>query len=211
MSPKVLLWSCILSSLCLTISLFRVIYLLPNPHAPLITTATLRSDPRDLAKYTFEGDDYPNFLPIDLPDPVLMSLEETVHYSPSDPLAAKEWVYNSPWGAGTYPTGPRNRLFYVAMFHQMHCLRMTSAGLAKVPDRGQWRHLHHCFDVLRQSALCQADMTLEIGDFAKRDFTMERTGKPNEKVCPDWEAIYDAVGSSWLRWRKFMKATSSRQ
>lgn len=62
-------------------------------------------------------------------------------------------------------------------------------------------HHHHCFNYLRQSMLCSADITLEPGDFAERNFTEKRIGATH--TCQDWEPIYDMVDDNWFQWVKF--------
>ncbi|KAF5347165.1 hypothetical protein D9758_011039 [Tetrapyrgos nigripes] len=168
----------------------------------------LRFLPSDQRHYSYEGEDYPNFAPIPSPGFALMSVEETVHYSPSNPTSVDEWLYNSPWGTGTIRLGPRNRTFYLSTFHDLHCLRRMHLALIATPDDdGEWWHLQHCFNVLRQAALCQADMTLEKGDFVQKDIMVERY-EPSPRVCRDWEAVYDTVGIDWLRWRRYIKTTN---
>jgi hypothetical protein len=75
-----------------------------------------------------------------------------VHFAPGD------WTCN---------TQCREPHFFVAMFHQLHCLRLFQAALTGQNDQG---HAHHCLNYIRQWSLCQADLTLEAGDFTTQDF-----------------------------------------
>ena len=99
-----------------------------------------------------EGDDFPHFLPVELPPAVLMSIEESVHYSLTDPEAEKEWLYNSPWGAGSYrlESDSTNRGFFVVMFHQLHCLRRMRAYFTSEDPEGPG-HVQHCLSFLRST------------------------------------------------------------
>ncbi|KAE9394590.1 hypothetical protein BT96DRAFT_886486 [Gymnopus androsaceus JB14] len=133
-----------------------------------------------------------------------MSVEETVHYSLTDPEAEKEWLYNSPWGAGSYrlESDSTNRGFFVVMFHQLHCLRRMRAYFTSEDPEGPG-HVQHCLSFLRSTSLCQADTTLERGDFMKQNFTVQRSGSTH--VCRDWEYIYDKIGHNWLQWYRYTK------
>ncbi|KAH7918124.1 hypothetical protein BV22DRAFT_1025125 [Leucogyrophana mollusca] len=141
----------------------------------------------------FIGDDFPERLPVDL-NFVEMEVEESVHFSP-DPKASHEWWAASPPGTGGVRLGAENRVFFVSMFHQTHCLRYFRDGLLgkSVPE-----HILHCLNYVRQWTLCHADLTLEPGDFTMRNFTQDRVGQTH--VCHDWDALYDEVSANWAEW-----------
>ena len=69
---------------------------------------------------------------------------------------------------------------------------------------GAQEHLHHCFNYIRQWMLCDADLTLEPGDFAQRNFTTERVGATH--TCTDWQPIYDMVNDRWFKWEDYRVA-----
>jgi hypothetical protein len=123
-----------------------------------------------------------------------MVVEESVHYSLTDPEGSTEWLYTSPPGTGSVRFGTENRTFFVSMFHQLHCLRGFQRYLlgGKHLDKG---HLQHCFNYVRQQILCHADLTLEPGDFATRNFSESRVGATH--TCQDWEAVYDYMTVNW--------------
>ncbi|KAJ8090150.1 hypothetical protein PM082_018735 [Marasmius tenuissimus] len=217
LSPKliVLLAGATISNFLLTWSLYRAFHSpRSNPwNAAAIEKydqfSALKADTRDTRQYSFKEDDYPSFAPINLPkEPVRLTIEESVHYSPFETqLSTKEWLYNSPWGTGTYRGGSEHTLFFVAGFHDMHCLRHIHASLLNTHHKSKgWGHLQHCFNIVRQSILCQADMTLEEGDFTQRDFTKDRFGATH--ICRDWDAVYDEIGSNWVEWRRHVKTTN---
>ncbi|THV02667.1 hypothetical protein K435DRAFT_716844 [Dendrothele bispora CBS 962.96] len=159
-----------------------------------------------MSKYSLKGEDFPRFLPNKLPSPVLMKIEETVHYLPPYPEAETEWIYNSPLGTGSYrfETDSGHRLFFVMLFHQFHCLRRIENAFNTAPiDDKEWWHLEHCYHLLRQTTLCEADMTLEEGDFVKRNFTERPFGAVH--VCRDWDWLYDEIGYNYLHWRRYMR------
>lgn len=132
-------------------------------------------------------------------------MEESVHYSIVAPEADSEWTsFTSYLGDGHVRLGPDMRLFSVAMFHDLHCLRIIRSAV----DKG-WKnldvriqdHLHHCFNYLRQHILCAADTTLEPGDFTTRNFTTARTGATH--TCVDWAPVYDVMWDNWGEWEAF--------
>ena len=121
-----------------------------------------------------------------------MTVEESTHYGITDPEAEEEWLWTATAGDGHVRIGEENRMFAVAMFHQLHCLRRIRStlveGWGNIPE-GRKRHMLHCFNYLRQWTLCDADVTLEKGDFAKRNFTAERRGATH--TCIDWLPAYE--------------------
>jgi hypothetical protein len=52
-------------------------------------------------------------------------------------------------------------------------------------------HVQHCLGYLRALALCASDITLEPGDFTRRDFAAEGSGQTHE--CTDWSYVYDSI------------------
>ena len=155
----------------------------------------------------FIGNDHPEDLAI-LRRAVRMTVEESVHYGITQPEAEIEWLYTAPLGDNDVRLGTERRLFAVAMFHELHCLRgireALDGGLASLPALLQG-HVNHCFNYLRQWTLCGADVTLEPGDFSQRNFTTERTGATH--TCPDWEPVYEMVGANWFEWERFREAS----
>ncbi|KAH7918187.1 hypothetical protein BV22DRAFT_1108427 [Leucogyrophana mollusca] len=155
-----------------------------------------------LDHYSFEGDDFPEVLPVTL-GPVEMVVEESVHFSLNAPDAQLEWLATSPPGTGSIRLGDDNRSFFVSMFHQVHCLRYFRQAVLGSPEE---EHVHHCLNYLRQWTLCQSDLTLEQGDFTTRNFTQQREGETH--VCRDWNTLFDEVSVNWGEWSKIMSQTS---
>ncbi|TFY70295.1 hypothetical protein EVG20_g2712 [Dentipellis fragilis] len=159
------------------------------------TTPLLSAGIESLDRYTYEGDDFPRLPSVDLNHPVQMVMEESMHYGLSGTEAFNEWRYMMSYGAGIR-LGPKERTFSVSMFHQLHCLRYFHLELTG--RKGNEAHLKHCTDVLRQMILCGADLTLEPGDFAIRNFTGDPVGITH--ICRDWEIVYNAMRADWIRW-----------
>ena len=153
------------------------------------------------------GDDFPRKFPVDA-GPVRTVLEESVRFSLYLPEAADEWLWTAPLvGDNHVRLGPEKRMFAVPMFHELHCIRSMASvmvnGLDSLGPAGQG-HIHHCFNYLRQWTLCDADVTLEPGDFEERDFERER--ESGTRTCLDWEKVYDAVEKNWDEWVQFRDA-----
>lgn len=131
---------------------------------------------------------------------VSLTAEESVHYALTGPDAYDEWLATSPPGTGMARLGPDHRPLFLAMFHQLHCLRYFRNTLSGAGGPPRWAHLHHCFTYIRQAVLCDADTTLEPGNFMERDFETERIGATYQ--CRDWEAVYGELTREWDAWGK---------
>ncbi|KAH8093972.1 hypothetical protein BXZ70DRAFT_1010294 [Cristinia sonorae] len=160
---------------------------------------------RPVESYSFLYPDNPHQLPVPRPK-VRITVEESVHFDLTQPESADEWLWTAPFGDNHVRLGPNMTGFAVAMFHQLHCLRGAQNALVRgwstMSPRAR-EHLHHCFNYIRQWILCDADVTLEPGDFTKRNFTVERFGA--EHTCVDWRPIYDLVNERWFAWDAYRK------
>ncbi|KAJ7678484.1 hypothetical protein B0H17DRAFT_1015454 [Mycena rosella] len=149
-------------------------------------------------KTAYIGDDFPPVLPgVPLDETVELVVEESVHYSLS-PDAKAAWYAAFPDGVGSVQLGLHHRTFFVSMYHEIHCLQQFRDTLVEPNPSVPWGHLHHCLNYLRERALCQADLTLEPGDFATRNFTKDRVGATH--VCRDWNALISKVDENWNDW-----------
>ena len=95
-------------------------------------------------------------------------------------------LYIFPKGLGYVHLGKDDRAFYLSMWHELHCLRIIQKLLENPDDRsfGGEGHLQHCLNYLRQYLLCNADDTLEPGDYHSGPAFFERK-------CRDWKAVHD--------------------
>ncbi|KAF5348666.1 hypothetical protein D9758_006801 [Tetrapyrgos nigripes] len=91
----------------------------------------------------YVDDDWPEFLPLDLPD-VLMTMEESRHYPITGPDVLEEWASTAARGFGYLQLGEQKRLFALSMFHQFHCLRLMRYALEGRHDAGSRGHMQHC-------------------------------------------------------------------
>ena len=153
------------------------------------------------------GDDWPPFFPLTLERKVEMVVEESVHYTVGAPMAEDEWWYERGVGFdGAGRLGADNRTFAVSLYHQEHCLLYLHRVLTnRTSQRHIYHHHHHCLNYLRQQVLCHPDLTLEPGDFATRDFEVDRVGQTH--TCRDFETAWDHNARNWLDWYYFLKET----
>ena len=166
-----------------------------NVHVSLVTRTNHQGVP------AYHAHDFPENLPIgDLPF-VSMTDEESAHYPILGKFSDAEWfsMADEDAGSGYLRLGPEDRIFAVSMYHQMHCLRMLNVAFtkARIASSG---HLHHCLNYLRQGALCNADLSLEPGDFEMRNFEREKIGATH--TCRDWSQSYQVMNENYSWWTK---------
>ncbi|TDL20986.1 hypothetical protein BD410DRAFT_790355 [Rickenella mellea] len=138
--------------------------------------------------------DYPENYSMEELKPVLLVVEESVHYPLEGSQALLEWSSNAPSGIGYVCLGQTHRILCVSMFHQLHYLRYIRNGIVNPSDpSSSIYHSHNCLNYIRQSILCNSDLTLEPFDPLDRNFTVDRIGATH--VCRDWSAVYGEIGS----------------
>jgi len=160
-----------------------------------------------LESYSFIGRDYPDALPLST-RAVRMLVEESIHFSITDSEAADEWLWTAPVGDNHVRLGPDQRLFTVAMFHELHCLRNIRAAMV-LPASTRLHiqtlgHINHCLNYLREWTLCNADVTLEPGDFTQRNFSVDQVGTSH--TCTDWMPLYKLEEKNWLEWKEYRES-----
>lgn len=158
----------------------------------------------------WEGDDYPNALPLDLGDPVALTIEDSRHYALDSPDADAEYRSIYPGKhLGFVRLGPKKRFFGLSMYHQMHCLDSLRKailgrhghGPAAAPThdsdsnvhmtKRDVEHSHHCLNYLRQTIMCNADLTLEPEIVQGSQDVGE--GLFVTHVCKDWSKVHAFV------------------
>ncbi|KAJ7822604.1 hypothetical protein B0H13DRAFT_1659604, partial [Mycena leptocephala] len=145
------------------------------------------------------GNDYPEFyIPRNGTLPrVLLTVEESRHYSLTGSDALEEWASSSAVGFGFVRLGPEYRAFVLAMFHETHCLHALRFYIYDGADKLS-PHVQHCLNYLRSFILCAPNLTLEPPDVLTRNFETNRVGATH--VCPNWELLYGEMAENWHEW-----------
>ncbi|KIP03285.1 hypothetical protein PHLGIDRAFT_246034 [Phlebiopsis gigantea 11061_1 CR5-6] len=170
------------------------------------------SSPNFEDEYSWIGDDYPAYLPLDLGGPIALVLEDSRHYPLNSSDADAEWESVYPGGGlGFVRLGPRKRFFSLSLYHQVHCLdslRHTILGGAHAHGGGEGAHARrdvehsaHCLNYLRQTIMCNADLTLEPEVVEGSQDVGE--GLAAVHVCRDWSKVHDFVLRNWDDWEKW--------
>jgi len=134
-----------------------------------------------------------------------MVLQETTRFNFSTPEGNAEAWANFPRGTGTYRLSHDNyRVVFTSLYHQLHCADTFGMQLVKTKPY-QFVHIEHCTNLLRTMALCRPDLTLEPGDFTKRNFELQRVG-PNPHVCRDWIHVNEYLTEDWKKWMLYWAA-----
>jgi len=144
----------------------------------------------DISFTAFENEDYPAYYPISLPT-VSLTPEDTLHYQIYSPDGAADWASVFPEGGGFLYLGQNKRPFGIALLHQMHCLNEIRLAMNANGPSG---HVHHCFNYLRQSILCEANPTIEpvVPNVGRRSVYSEVP-----RVCKDWSKVYELAAQNY--------------
>ncbi|EIM87135.1 uncharacterized protein STEHIDRAFT_96132 [Stereum hirsutum FP-91666 SS1] len=164
------------------------------------------------------NDDYPHTLPLDLPF-VSMTLENSRHYTLSSPTSDADFqsIYPSS-SLGFVRLGPKKRFFGLSMYHQIHCLDALRLAIQGKNPHGEhnlgssgkehWKedHSDHCLNYLRQTILCNADLTLEE-EFPEEGSSDVGEGLGAKYVCKDWSLVYVYVERNFEEWQEWRNGT----
>jgi hypothetical protein len=111
--------------------------------------------------------DFPQLLNDGHIRPAALIADSTGHQNLS---ADVKWASIVPPHNGMFEMGPNKRVFALAMYHQLHCLQairftylLIQGDVNVTSERAQaaFHHSDHCFEVIREGILCNADITLE--------------------------------------------------
>ncbi len=151
--------------------------------AHLLSYSTAKNNETDKSQ-AYLGQDYPPYYPVSIPH-VSLTPENTIHYQIYSEDAKREWSSIFPEGGGFLRLGSDGQLFGFALFHQMHCLARIRRAMSVQQSS---EHVHHCFNYLRQSILCEANPTIEpvIPILGRRSVNAEIP-----RVCKDWTQVYE--------------------
>ncbi|KAF9557471.1 hypothetical protein CPC08DRAFT_693189 [Agrocybe pediades] len=193
--PTFLLWFLAMVSLLLTFKLTKI----ANTSGHYLRNLAPESTAVEYNSNMILGIEYPESWDIGV-DPVLLAVEESVHYDPAHFEASREWrVTEETRSRASVRFNKQNQAAMLAMFHQLHCLRGFHSLLSpNSEEKFGMHHSQHCANYLRLWALCDADLTLEPGDFVTRDFRWDRAGQVH--TCRDWGQVYSEIDVNWNEW-----------
>lgn len=145
--------------------------------------------------------DNPLYMPINHLDTVEMTFQESTRFEFD---VQNDWrtLYSSHHGIGFVHLGPFHHRFLGSTHHSLHCVRRMVDDL-NAPDHisNPSHHFIHCLTYMRQDVLCNADGTLEPGDFMQRNYTVDRLGVT--RTCRDWMKVEDWLTENLKEWAVF--------
>lgn len=125
---------------------------------------------------------------------------EIANYSASQP----NWdtLIKNQFGIGFHHIGPFHHRFISAAYHSLHCVYTFGRDMEKPNHLNETsHHLVHCMMYLRQLFMCNADSTLEPGDFTAKNFTLDRMGVTRQ--CRDWRTAAAWIDQNALEWAEY--------
>ncbi|KAJ6584724.1 hypothetical protein B0H19DRAFT_927527, partial [Mycena capillaripes] len=148
--------------------------------------------------------DFPVEMPVGVLPTVEMTFQESERFGLSDEDSRRNWevLFNTnSFGLGVQHLGPYHHRYVTSAYHSLHCLYTMHEDFDK-PDHAKNPSFHfvHCMTYLRQIFMCNADMTLEDGDFMSRNLTTARTG--HTRKCRDWWTVTEFVNENNKEWFK---------
>ncbi|TCD62360.1 hypothetical protein EIP91_006969 [Steccherinum ochraceum] len=153
--------------------------------------------------YSWIDNDTPLEVPTDIPT-VEMTFQESARFTLSDESNKPNWLtlFKNRYGIGFTHLGPFHHRFIPASYHSLHCVYNIQLDFDK-PNHATETSLHfiHCLWYLREVFLCNADVSLEDGDFMTKNYTLERMGETRQ--CKDWTVAADFVSRNFLDWAAY--------
>lgn len=137
--------------------------------------------------------------------PVALVMEDTDRYPLLDDAA---WASILAPQRGFIRLGPSGTPFGVSAYHQLHCINglrfsylAARDGLTTTPEerKSAMGHGHHCFNLLRQSILCKADLTLIPA--GKHNSSEVPESAPTTHRCRDWAQLRRFVIDNQEEWK----------
>ncbi|KAG7098813.1 hypothetical protein E1B28_000718 [Marasmius oreades] len=152
--------------------------------------------------YTWRNRDYPIELPVGQIPTVEMTFQESARFGLSDPDSKKNWgvLFNTnSFGLGVQHLGTYHFRYVSSAYHALHCLYTMQLDFDKPNHvKEPSSHFVHCMSYLRQIFTCNADMTLEDGDFMRRNLTTDRVS--DTRKCRDWRTVKEWVNQNNNEW-----------
>ncbi|KAI0078429.1 hypothetical protein K474DRAFT_923593 [Panus rudis PR-1116 ss-1] len=170
----------------------------------LIGTLIKTFRPEEEELYTWLDRDNPLEMPIGPIPTVEMTFQESRRFSFSDDDSRDNWetLFTNQFGIGFAHLGPFHHRFISAAYHSLHCLYSMTEDFDQPDHLGNpSHHFVHCLMYMRQIFLCNADATLEPGDFMARNLTIDRMGPTRQ--CRDWTYVGAWIDANFREWSEF--------
>ncbi|KAG1732944.1 hypothetical protein EDB19DRAFT_1239491 [Suillus lakei] len=139
--------------------------------------------------YSFNGDDFPQLLPLPHASPVLMAFEDSVHYQINTEDGRAEWASLIPGGGLVY-LGEQHHPFSISMFHQLRCLNILREDIVGANSNAALSR--HCLNYLRQMVMCRGDAQLE-NILGSTENSSQVFVQPGSYVCSNWNVVLEEV------------------
>lgn len=142
-------------------------------------------------------------MPVGLLPTVEMTFQESTRFT-LDAAGTQNWetLFTNQFGIGFAHLGPYHFRHISGAYHALHCL-YSMQGDFDAPDHAKHpsHHFLHCLMYMRQLFLCNADATLEEGDFMARNLTMDRVG--HTRQCRDWTVAAAWINQNFKEWAEY--------
>ncbi|KAL8654752.1 MAG: hypothetical protein Q9226_003316 [Calogaya cf. arnoldii] len=93
-------------------------------------------------------------------------------------------------------------LGWMGVFHELHCIRMLREwnyrsyyhrNLSSEEQEHLGQHADHCFEMLRQSAVCHADASLTTFEWSPERSRPMFNASESLHMCVDWELLMESI------------------
>lgn len=136
---------------------------------------------------------------------VEMTYQESSRFEIQNYTASRpNWdtLIKNQFGLGFHHIGPFHHRFVSAAYHSLHCDYTFGRDMEKPNHLNETsHHLVHCMMYLWQLFMCNADATLEPGDFMVRNLTLDRMGVTRK--CRDWGTVAKWIDQNALEWAEY--------
>jgi len=120
-------------------------------------------------------------------DSVPMEFGDDLNHQLNGTVTHGDWIPFTPGELGVVRLGPEHTVANLVLFHQLHCIQILYSAFKSGIKESHYDHLQHCLFYLQQLALCDADSSLEPGDFLSK-VPGQHSGSFT-KQCLDWKTV----------------------
>ncbi|EJD45503.1 hypothetical protein AURDEDRAFT_64321, partial [Auricularia subglabra TFB-10046 SS5] len=152
------------------------------------------------------GEDHPEYLikPDKVPEvTVVIDYDARFPYAFDTDAPPYRWTgrYDDP--KNWLILGPRMHAYRPVMAHKLHCVQIIHDAIQTADPDPFFEHVQHCLSYLRQTTLCEADLTLE--DPRVMDLDLSGLSDDATHVCGDWNVVWRESERRVDEWRAFSR------